>query len=175
LLKSRLETRMNVPSGSTVERAVLFEESQLAAPWAFALVIGVPAFLWYLALTVPAPGTTALRAGAAFATFVGLFVALTLRMKVEVTPAALRVEFGWLPLYRDSVPISRIESAQAVEYHPLVQHGGWGLRGSLRQGGLLSARGHEGVQLRLDNGKVVIIGSQRASQLTDALARARGV
>jgi hypothetical protein len=151
---------------------VLYREAQLMAPWAFLLLIGLTVFVWYLAATLPPPGNSALAAGAAFVTLLSVaIIAAFFRMTVELTPAELRVRFGWLSMFGDALPLSRVEGCQAVTYRP-VAYGGWGLRGSLRGGGALSARGNRGVRLRLDDGKEVIVGSQRPEALAEAIDRA---
>jgi hypothetical protein len=152
---------------------LLFRESQLLAPWLMLpLLVGLPAFFWYLGATLPRPVDLVMRAVASFVTLQSLFlIAAFARMATELTPAELRIRFGWLPLFGEVVPLRHILSCEAVTYRPLA-YGGWGPRGSWRGGGALNARGDRGVRLALDNGKSLIIGSQRPEALAEAIGRA---
>jgi hypothetical protein len=151
----------------------LFRESQHVAPWLMLpILVGLPAFFWYLGATLPRPVDLVMRAVASFVTLLSLFpIATFSRMATELTSAELRVRFGWLPLFGEVVPFLHILGCEAVTYRPL-DYGGWGLRGSWRGGGALNARGDRGVRLALDNGKSLIIGSQRPDALAEAIGRA---
>jgi hypothetical protein len=122
--------------------------------------------------TLPRPVDLVMRAVASFVTLLSLFLITTFyRMATELTPSELRVRFGWVPLFGEAVPLRHILGCEAVTYRPL-DFGGWGLRGSWRGGGALNARGDRGVRLALDNGKSLIIGSQRPEALAEAIGRA---
>jgi hypothetical protein len=151
----------------------LFRESQLMAPWLMLpILVGLPAFFWYLGATLDRPVDLAMRAVVSFVTLLNLFlIAAFSRMATELTPAEIRVLFGWLPLFGEVVPLRHILGCEAVTYRPLA-YGGWGPRGSWRGGGALNARGDRGVRLALDNGKSLIIGSQRPEALAEAIGRA---
>ena len=56
---------------------------------------------------------------------------------------------------------------------PIAEFGGWGIRYGFGAGWVWNVSGNMGVQLELDNGRKVLIGSQRPAELKDALDRAR--
>ena len=89
--------------------------------------------------------------------------------RTVVTDTDLSVSFGALfPLYRRRIALADIASAEAVTYSPLAEYGGWGIRG-FGSSVALNARGNRGVRLTLRDGRRVLIGSQRAGELAEAL------
>lgn len=87
-----------------------------------------------------------------------------------------RVEPGWLhvrlaPFSHLRIPVHTIRHAEAVTYHPLRDFGGWGLRWS-GKGRALNAYGSRGVQLILNDGRRILIGSQQPEELMAALRAA---
>ncbi len=98
----------------------------------------------------------------------GLTVNL-LCQRTVVTDTELSVSFGALfPLYRRRITIADIASAEAVTYSPIAEYGGWGIR-SWGRNVALNARGSRGVRLTLQDGRRVLVGSQRPDSLTEAL------
>jgi hypothetical protein len=94
---------------------------------------------------------------------------LTLRQTTTVTKDSVSVRYGFL--YETRVPLTEVALAEAVEYSPLREYGGWGIRGSRRRRAL-NARGNQGVLLTRTDGTTLLVGSQRPRELLDALARA---
>ena len=93
---------------------------------------------------------------------------LSLRLTTTVTGDSVSVRYGFL--YKTRVPLTEIALAEAVEYAPLREYGGWGIRGSRRRRAL-NARGNQGVLLTRTDGTTLLVGSQRPRELLDALAR----
>ena len=90
-------------------------------------------------------------------------------LRTCVTKSELIVTFGALfPLYRRRIARVQIASSEAVTYRPLPDYGGWGIRGVGRNVAL-NARGNRGVRLTLRDGRTVLVGSQKADALADAL------
>ena len=94
---------------------------------------------------------------------------LTLRQTTTVTKDSVSIRYGFL--YETRVPLTEIALAEAVEYSPVREYGGWGIRGSRRRRAL-NARGNQGVLLTRTDGTTLLVGSQRSRELLDALARA---
>ncbi|WP_250846854.1 hypothetical protein [Aquisphaera insulae] len=102
-----------------------------------------------------------------------LLVLALLRMTTEVTPDELRVWFGWIPIYRRAIQVSGIVRHQVVEYRPIADYGGWGIRAGRNGERALNARGNRGVRLELADGTKLLIGSQRPEELAETLEAAR--
>jgi hypothetical protein len=122
--------------------SVLFEETQGFSPWLYALAVLVLAIL--AAVMASKQATT-------------------------VSTDAVTVRFGFL--YRTRIPIAEVRQAEAVEYRPVVEYGGWGIRGFGKKRAL-NSRGNRGVLLTKQDGSTIMIGSQKPRELLDALARA---
>jgi hypothetical protein len=125
-----------------VNGPVLYQETQSFSLWVVALMLAVVLLMGAL---------------------------LSLRMTTTVTPDSLSVHYGFL--YRMRVPLSEIALAEAVEYAPVRDYGGWGIRGSRRRRAL-NARGNQGVLVTRADGTTLLVGSQRPRELLEALARA---
>jgi hypothetical protein len=121
---------------------VVYQETQSFSPWIVAVVLAVVALLGAL---------------------------LTLRLSTTVTNDALSVRYGFL--YKARVPLSEIALAEAVEYAPVRDYGGWGIRGTRRRRAL-NARGKQGVLVTRNDGTTLLVGSQKPRELLDALALA---
>ena len=92
-----------------------------------------------------------------------------LRMVTLVTPAELRISFGFLPTYKRVVALDAINHIEVVQYHPIRDYGGWGLRFSRDGERIYNARGSRGVRIQLRDGSRLLIGSQRPEELARAL------
>lgn len=112
---------------------------------------------------------TALFALGGTALSMGLVYALIFQMTTEVDDQAIRVHFGYIPTYRWRMPRADILEAKAVQYNPIREYGGWGIRGIPVTA--LNARGNLGVMLSLKNGRTMLIGSQRPDLLLQALTK----
>jgi len=122
--------------------APLFEETQSFSSWIYLVAVLVLAILAAVA---------------------------TMRQSTRVTNDAVTVRFG--VFYRTQVPVAEIRQAEAVEYRPIAEYGGWGIRGFGKKRAL-NARGNRGVLLTRMDGSTLMIGSQEPRRLLEALARA---
>ena len=120
----------------------LFEETQSFSAWIYLVAVLVLAILAAVA---------------------------TMRQSTRVTNEAVTVRFG--VFYRTQVPVAEIRQAEAVEYRPIAEYGGWGIRGFGKKRAL-NARGNRGVLLTRMDGSTLMIGSQEPRRLLEALARA---
>ena len=66
------------------------------------------------------------------------------------------------------IPFSEIRSAEKITYDPVRDYGGYGIRTG-RFGKAYIAAGTRGVRIKLANGAVVVVGSQRSEELAGFL------
>ena len=92
-----------------------------------------------------------------------------LRMTTLVTPTEVRIWFGFIPTYRRAIPIGAIARVEVVDYRPIRDCGGWGIRITRDGERVLTARGNRGVRLFLVDGSKILIGSQRPEELAIAV------
>jgi hypothetical protein len=162
--------------------AVVFREEQHFAWWIYA-ALGFMAFFAFAAPAWVHPGAANAAAAQRWgleipvSLAVGLALPLVLiigvlRMTTEVTPTDLRVWFGWIPTYRQFVPITSIEGLEVVSFRPIADYGFWGIRSGKDGERALIARGNRGVRLHLTDGTHLLIGSQRPEALAIAIEKA---
>jgi hypothetical protein len=94
-----------------------------------------------------------------------LFVVM--RLIVEVRPDYVYIRY--VPLLRRRILTAEIAHFRARSYRPILEYGGWGIRGWSRGRIAYNVRGNRGVELELSDGRRVMIGSQRADELEAAL------
>jgi hypothetical protein len=158
-------------------QTVLFHEAQslrhahigliLAAPPCALLFITLRQVVWHHPWGSPAIS----NGGLIFLTVLLAAVYLrlmTVKLVTDLLPAEILVAMRGL-WRRTRIPIDRIRNAAPVEYDPVSDFGGYGVR-SGRKGTAYIARGNRAVRLELADGRTVLIGSQNA----DLLARRIG-
>jgi hypothetical protein len=91
---------------------------------------------------------------------------LSARLITEVRSDGVHVRF--FPLRWKAIPYETIASYQTEVYHPIRDYGGWGIRWG-REGKAYIVGGNEGLQLLLNDGRKILIGSKRAPQLEAAV------
>lgn len=152
----------------------LFEEEQhFRQAWLWGLVLVVSALVLTGAVVIlmraprQAPATAAMLTGAvAVLLLVGALWLAYLR--VRVTPAEIQVRF--VPFFVDRhIALQELAGYAVLRYNPLLA--GYGIHFS-SYGLVYNVSGREGVQLRLSNGKRVLIGTQRPQEFCAALAQA---
>lgn len=93
---------------------------------------------------------------------------LILKLETEVRNDGVYVRlFPAHIKYRKFTP-EEISEAFARKYQPVAEYRGWGIKGS-RSNRAYNTRGNEGVQLVFKNGKKLLIGSQKAKELENAI------
>jgi len=163
----------SVTGHTEVEAPPLFVETQrfLARPLGLALLLGVAAFaVW----AVTSFGTPRPREWVPLIVGVGLILLFhVLELTVTVRPSEIDIRFR--PLTRRRIPHAAVSSCEARTYRPLREYGGWGVRRGWKGGWAYNVRGNRGVQLVLEDGSSILVGSQRADELAAAIQSAAGV
>jgi hypothetical protein len=168
---------------------ILFKEEQKFGQWwiwfillsAFAVSV-VP--IWYglfNQVTTGQPwgdnpssnGVLALTASLTTLLMAGIFLLFkNMRLQVEIYENGIR--FRYPPLVRKWRKIARteIERYEVGKYRPVAEYGGWGIRRKFRKyGKAYSVKGNIGLKLFLKNGKIILLGSQRAQALSYAMEK----
>ncbi len=93
---------------------------------------------------------------------------LFMRLDTNIDEESLSVTLS--PFGRRKIAWKNIDKAYVKKYKPLLEFGGWGIRYSLGSKGMAySVGGNQGLQLELSDGKKVLIGTKKASELTEFL------
>lgn len=93
-----------------------------------------------------------------------------MRLVTEVTDAGLRYRFPPLINKPRLIPKSDIAEYSIRKYNPIGEYGGWGIKGSfMGRGKAYNVKGNIGLQLRLQNNKRILFGTQRSAALQAAM------
>lgn len=95
---------------------------------------------------------------------------LFLEIRLEVTVFSDRIDIRFPPLRRRTLSRSDIAGFEVRTYRPIREYGGWGLKGWRPGKVAYNIRGNRGVDLTLTSGQRLLLGSQRADELGDAIA-----
>jgi hypothetical protein len=105
-------------------------------------------------------------------TFLFTVVFLNLRLETLVKNDGIYVRFFPFHISFKHHPWETITRAYVREYSPLVEYGGWGLRmGLFGKGMAFNVSGNIGLQLEFTNSKKLLIGTNKAEELTTALQK----
>jgi hypothetical protein len=86
---------------------------------------------------------------------------------VEVRPD--QVDIRYRPFVNRTIALRNIERVTARTYRPIREYGGWGIRGWPGQRVAYNVSGNQGVELLLQDGRSVMIGSQQPETLALAI------
>jgi hypothetical protein len=101
-------------------------------------------------------------------TIVVLF--LFLKLETEVRSDSLYVRYYPLHISFRKFSADDLSEIHARQYRPIREYGGWGIRyGLFGKGKAYNVSGNKGVQLVFKDGKRLLIGSQKAEELEEAL------
>ena len=154
------------------------EDQRMRQKWLWGLIIFSTIVVWYALVRLVLVDIPDGSASAVPWWLVALLVLIGIGLPLMLGYARLRVavfddriEIHYRPFTRKTIMISEIEKAYAREYRPIGEYGGWGVRFGFAGGRAYNAYGNRGVQLELKSGKKVLIGSQRAEELAEAIVR----
>jgi len=158
------------------KKEILFSETQHFSKWIFILVIAITVFAvtFNLIVTDKNPGSSLCEGDMISIVMLSFFLPMSLTaliflMKLQTTvyPDCICIRF--FPLWSRKIGFDQIMQCYAREYKPILEYGGWGIRGSFSKGKAYNARGNKGVQLILKNGKKILIGSQKHDELAETI------
>jgi hypothetical protein len=157
------------------ENDSIFREQQKFSPWlrtgvffSVAITVAVLAFAEARQGMIGQPSSIlSLLAG------ILLMLAITalfwnLRLETEVRADGLYVRFFPFHLRYKKFTPQELSEHYARQYRPLLEYGGWGIKYG-RKGWAYNVSGNMGVQLVFKNGKKLLIGSQKAQELAEAM------
>lgn len=81
-----------------------------------------------------------------------------------------RVVIRYRPITTRTIAFADVTAVEAVDYRPMREYGGWGVKGWSRRKVAYNVSGHRGARLTLTDGRTVLLGSQRADELAAAIA-----
>ena len=162
------------------EDLILYEETQYFRQWwVWAILLFAVGPLWYgffmnLLFGQPFGSPPLSRLLLIFFWFIfGLGLPLLIyktHLRVWLTPDALNTQFFPFHLKPRQIMFDDIQKAEARVYRPILEYGGWGLRwGGEKHGKAYIVSRNQGVQLLLKDGQRLLLGSQKAQILEEAI------
>jgi hypothetical protein len=159
---------------------VLFHEEQAFRQWHAKLLLAMPpAALIFVTLRQlvwhhPWGTPPVSNGGLLFQTVLLVLVYLRLITVRLITDLRLtEIAVGLCGLWRKRrIPLRQVRAASAVEYDPIRDFGGYGVRSGPR-GRAYIARGNRGVELELQDGRRVLVGSQDPGRLAKCITERR--
>ncbi len=93
-------------------------------------------------------------------------------LRVWVFSEEIKIKYG--PWYRQKINLNQVREIKRTEFDPVEifgSHDGYRTTRAIKKLGVFSVRGRQAVQLRLQNGMEVLIGSQKPEILLEVLSR----
>lgn len=98
-----------------------------------------------------------------------LIVFVSFRLETKIYQGGIAVRFFPLQLKTRYFAFEDISSMEIREYKPIMEFGGWGIRG-FGSNRALNIKGKIGLQLVFKNGQKLLIGTQKAPEIVKILA-----
>ncbi|WKW47422.1 hypothetical protein P3875_05000 [Myroides sp. JBRI-B21084] len=89
-----------------------------------------------------------------------------IKLKTTITPKTIQVTF--FPLINKNIEINTIKSMNVINYGFV---GGWGIRLFTKYGIVYNIKGKMGLHIQLKNGKQLIIGTQKPTELSKIISQ----
>ena len=145
--------------------------------WVWLIVFGAALLMWYALVqqiilgqpfgTNPGPDWMIWL----FWLLIGIGLPLLfLYMKLIVEVGDDGVHIRYVPFISRLIPFEEIQGHEARSYKPIREYGGWGIRWWGGQRRAYNVSGDQGVELKLRSGDRIMIGSQRADALAEAIS-----
>jgi hypothetical protein len=174
-------------SDESVSNKILFREKQrFTQLWIWALIfsiiavcLGLPAYYMVISFYIePAWSPKEIWSHKGALTILApIIVVIIVTWLIAVFELVTEVRSDGLfirmrPFHRSfrRIPLEKARDFRAMAYRPIRDYGGWGLRFG-KGGRAYNVKGDQGVRIDYEDGKHILIGSQRARELEDALAQ----
>ncbi len=161
------------------ETELIYREEQRFGLWLRWLIVAsmaltVPLSIFSLTKTTSEQGAPEILP-IILLTIAGIFVPiaiavlfLLLKLETEVRSDGLYIRFFPAHIHFKRFTAEDLTEYYARQYKPIREYGGWGIRCG-RKGKAYNISGNKGVQLVFKSGKRLLIGSQRAEELEEAI------
>lgn len=95
-----------------------------------------------------------------------------IRLETVIKEDGIYYKFYPLHVKYQSIPWNRISRCFVRKYKPILEYGGWGFRmGVFGSGGALNISGNQGLQIVYDDGKKLLIGTQKRDEMETVLRK----
>jgi hypothetical protein len=145
----------------------LFEENQMFTQW----------WLWVILLSFPIMSVGPFDENEinGYHVLIGLAIPLLfylIELRIKVNADGLHYQFFPFHIKSHNIKLEDIEKFKAIEYSPLKEYGGWGIKYGFK-GKAYNVSGNKGVKIFLKNGSNIMFGSQKYKELEKALKQVK--
>jgi hypothetical protein len=95
---------------------------------------------------------------------------LVFKLKTTITKEHIQVQFFPFHLKPRNYLWSDIKQASVRKYRPIMEYGGWGIRG-FKSNRAYNISGKIGLQLEFKNGDKLLVGTQNGQEVNDVLVK----
>lgn len=92
-----------------------------------------------------------------------LYLFILFKLTTSIDERGISYQFFPMQLQPKLLPWKEIEKVWTRQYRPLMEYGGWGYRWGKR-GKALNIKGNKGIQIKLKNGKSLLLGTQKMKE-----------
>ncbi|WP_313115267.1 phosphoethanolamine transferase domain-containing protein [Aequorivita sediminis] len=157
-------------------KIVFIEEQRFTQWWLWLILIGIgilPILGIYKQLIIEKKFGDNLMSALGliiFSLFIFGLIALFwfIRLKTYIDQSEIRMSF--FPFVKKQINWKDVKSAQLVNYGFV---GGWGIRLGTKYGTVYNTKGNRGLAIELRNGKKLLIGTQKETELKEILEKIR--
>lgn len=153
----------------------LYRETQYLPVWSKFLVV-VPVLIGlYVLIKDVEIDTINLHNSDMLLLFIIIFIQIMLvvmilnfRLQTRIDHSSIQVKFS--PFHKNFVeyPLNEISDMAVVKYNPIMDYGGWGIRG-FGSNKAFNLRGNYGLKILLKNGNIRLIGTQNPEELNQVI------
>lgn len=100
-----------------------------------------------------------------------VFLFVKLKLKTRIDEKGIYYQFFPFHLKTRLIPWKEIEKCNLRKYNALTEYRGWGCKVNMtwQKGKAYTTKGNQGLQLKLTNGKNILIGTQKKDELQRTL------
>jgi hypothetical protein len=164
---------------NTIEKQILFSENQRFRQVWIRVIILLPIVILFVlvyktvsgfqSVNSPMPDSLVILLALLFGIALPLLFFIA-ELRVRITEDGIYVKFFPFHLSWLFYPLSDIRNFERVQYHPIREYGGWGIRYGLH-GKAYNVSGNKGIRLTFCNGKKLLIGSQKSDEFESVLQK----
>ncbi len=103
-----------------------------------------------------------------FALFLFSFIGLNLTIKLRTKIDNNRIQMSFFPFTKKKINWNEIKDVEVLNYGFV---GGWGIRLWTKYGTVYNIKGNKGLAIELKNGKKLLIGTQKETELKNILKK----
>lgn len=100
-----------------------------------------------------------------------ILLLLMMRLITNINDQGMTIRYFPIYISEKKIKWDEIENIYVRTYKPVFEFGGWGIRISFRNGLAFTTKGKYGIQIIFNNGKKLLIGTQKPYDAQEIIAR----